>query len=296
MKYLALAVLLAITQAGPAVPRKADSTARTGSAAHTGSTVQQQAYNEKPNTADAPTAPDANQSEKHDAARNNQDRNDIQRDVSVTKLPTVSVEPDVGMYVFSFLLVVVGVLQIWLLYRTWGQIERQAGIMERQLEKERPHIQVKIEKLELSSIEGSNEVAVQEIKYTVRYYGSSNAFILEDSFDADTTDSPTGFDPVTKKTPSNRDTTIINPISATPDDRTEIVVTGQSHIDDLQCHKLFIQFHGRIRYRYFRDQVGETTVRLLWKSYGMMKKSGKPMAPGKGRWQKVGPAEANHEI
>jgi hypothetical protein len=37
------------------------------------------------------------------------------------------------MWIFSGLLVQVGVAQAWLVYRTWGQIERQAGIMPGQL-------------------------------------------------------------------------------------------------------------------------------------------------------------------
>lgn len=58
---------------------------------------------------------------------------DDQHSVSVTKLPQVSVEPDKGMWIFSSLLVVVGLLQAVILYRTWGQIAHQAGIMGSQL-------------------------------------------------------------------------------------------------------------------------------------------------------------------
>lgn len=145
MKLLALVVLLAVIQTSPPVPRK---TANSGTP--TGNSVQQQTDTKKANPAKAPTVADTSQA--HNAAGSDQNAKNQQSDVSVSKLPTVSVEPDWGMYVFSALLVIVGAMQLWLLYRTWGQIERQAGIMqrqtlliERQINKERAHIRVELE-------------------------------------------------------------------------------------------------------------------------------------------------------
>lgn len=57
--------------------------------------------------------------------------------VAVTKFPSVSISRDWmdrGVWVFSGLLVVVGFLQVWLVWRTLGAIKRQAAIMEAQAE------------------------------------------------------------------------------------------------------------------------------------------------------------------
>jgi hypothetical protein len=99
MKLLAFAVLLAVMQAGPPAPQKAPAGAST--------TVKSKTTEQNTLVAQSP--------------------------ISVSKLPAVSVEPDWGMWIFSFLLVLVGCVQAWLLYRTWGQMERQAGVMEQQL-------------------------------------------------------------------------------------------------------------------------------------------------------------------
>ncbi|MGA8500547.1 MAG: hypothetical protein WB683_03295 [Candidatus Sulfotelmatobacter sp.] len=128
MKYLALAVLFVAMQASPPTPRKAadSSTAASGSA-------KQRTSPDRTATAEPQAPVNASPAVTRDAAGNQQGTSSDQHSVSVTKLPTVSVEPDWGMWLFSFLLVVVGAIQAGILYRTWGQIERQAGTMERQL-------------------------------------------------------------------------------------------------------------------------------------------------------------------
>jgi hypothetical protein len=60
---------------------------------------------------------------------------DAQHTVGISKLPPVSVTrdwADWGVWVFSFLLVVVGFLQVWLLWRTLGAMKQQADLMKQQ--------------------------------------------------------------------------------------------------------------------------------------------------------------------
>jgi hypothetical protein len=64
-----------------------------------------------------------------------QHSDDAERTVGISKLPPVSVTrdwADWGVWVFSFLLVVVGVLQVWLLWRTLGAMKQQADLMKQQ--------------------------------------------------------------------------------------------------------------------------------------------------------------------
>jgi hypothetical protein len=109
MKLLALTVLLAIMQTVPPVPRKtADNPAQT-----------------TPAKADSSGAAKADSGEQHPE--------DAQHTVGISKLPPVSVTrdwADWGIWVFSGLLVVVGFLQVWLLFRTWKTINKQNLLTE----------------------------------------------------------------------------------------------------------------------------------------------------------------------
>jgi hypothetical protein len=105
MKLLALAVLLTVMQASPPVPRKATDNS-------TQATAQ--------------------------IKSNGTDGN--QQSVSISKLPTVTVAApkrdlaDWGYWAFSGLLVIVGFLQVLLLWRTLRAIQRQADDMGRQVD------------------------------------------------------------------------------------------------------------------------------------------------------------------
>ena len=292
MKILALAVLMAVVQAPLPVPRKA-----TDNPAGTAADIQSKGENNQANSAPSPSTLKASGNGPAKTDGGEQHPNDAEHTVGISKLPPVTLNPakrdaaDWGYWVFNLLLVVVGVLQVILLHQTMKIVQRQTDIMGRQLEKERPHIRVDVGILKLRPIEGSDEIAIQEVNYTVRYYGFANAFISEDDFSAELTDSPTGVTPIFKTFPVHR-IPIITP-GTPPDDRTEHVVTTQFEIDSLNHRKSFIQFTGRIRYRYFSDAESETTVCRLWESHGT--KNGKLILPGRGRWKKIGPPEANHE-
>jgi hypothetical protein len=64
----------------------------------------------------------------------------VRNPIEITKFPAVSISRDWidwGFWVFSGLLVVVGSLQVWLLWRTLGAISRQADSLEQQVKESR---------------------------------------------------------------------------------------------------------------------------------------------------------------
>jgi hypothetical protein len=133
VKVFALAVLLTIMQTSPPVPRKAaDNSAQTTAEVRTKSQPGQ-AY-----SAPAPTSAKADGNRPAKSNSDEQHAEDTQHTVGISKLPPVSVMKDWadwGIWVFSALLVVVGGLQVWLLWGTLGAIRRQAEQMERQTER-----------------------------------------------------------------------------------------------------------------------------------------------------------------
>ena len=81
--------------------------------------------------------PITNQNQYTAANRNSPEKSqeDIEHSVSISKIPPVSVTrdwADWGVWVFSGLLVIVGFLQVWLLYETLAAIQRQGLSMRRQ--------------------------------------------------------------------------------------------------------------------------------------------------------------------
>jgi hypothetical protein len=132
MNYLALIVLFAVMQASPTVPRQAPDNATSGRA-HVKS---QAAAGQKP-AADSPSLTNPNQAQAPDGDGKKVSDRDVRYPVSVRELPPVSVTKDWadrGVWVFSLLLVVVGGLQVWLLWRTFGTIQRQANDLSRQVD------------------------------------------------------------------------------------------------------------------------------------------------------------------
>jgi len=132
MKIFILAVCLTIVQAAPPIPRK---TANNPAGAR-GDTQSQAKEKNKP--ADAPLPVDQNQSQAADGNRGNQAGKNADNPVKISELPPVTVLPakrnwaDWGYWVFSFLLVIVGALQVWLLSLQLGTINRQADIADQQ--------------------------------------------------------------------------------------------------------------------------------------------------------------------
>lgn len=142
---------------------------------------------------------------------------DASKPITIRELPPVSVTKDwmdEGYWIFNFLLVVVGFLQVWVVFRTLGairqqaetlkgqkdSIDKQAGIMERQSEilkesvaaakdnaeaaknsvemlisKERARLRVDLKKLDLTP----KTFSVYTVDFVVSNAGPTAAFIVE---------------------------------------------------------------------------------------------------------------------
>jgi len=132
MKLLLFAVLLAVMRATPPVPRQTSN-----SASQTSHTAQTNAAEHKNQIAPTPSTQDssAKQSVGDKASADNPTSANTEQSVRVRELPSVSVSRDwidVTAWMFSAILVAVGIVGICAAYRTLKGIERQAHIMKRQ--------------------------------------------------------------------------------------------------------------------------------------------------------------------
>jgi hypothetical protein len=132
MIIVTLAVFLTVVQTAPPIPRKAaDNSAQVATQVKNESTTKQAPALPSP----APLKTDSDGPPKTDSKE--QRPNNAEHTVGISKLPPVSVTrdwADWGVWVFSLLLVVVGVLQVGLLRSTLGAIRRQADEMGRQVD------------------------------------------------------------------------------------------------------------------------------------------------------------------
>jgi hypothetical protein len=134
MKVFALAVLLAVMQASPPVPRKA-----TDSSTGASQTIQSNASSDKTPSTKPKSAIKSQSTQNNEQSTDGQRTENAQQSVRITELPTVRVAPnkkdwmDYGLWAFNLLLALTGGLQIWLLWRTFGAIHRQADLMDGQL-------------------------------------------------------------------------------------------------------------------------------------------------------------------
>lgn len=131
MTIIVLAVLLSVAQTTPPVPRQtADSPAYARQNSQTNAKNTQ-----TPTTVAMPTIP-PNQTvrDQSDSSKHGDENTD--HPIIIGKLPTVTVSAprrdwaDWGYWVFSLLLVGVGGLQVYLLWRTLGAIKRQADKLD----------------------------------------------------------------------------------------------------------------------------------------------------------------------
>ncbi len=130
MKYVALAVLLAVMQTPPPVPRKA-----ADNAASRSQNIKQKSGTQKTPPPTPPAVPQTLEPKKNQHSSESPANTNAQETVVVRELPPVSVAKDWTdrvYWVFSGLLVVVGFLQAWLLFGTLRVIRRQGVSMRRQ--------------------------------------------------------------------------------------------------------------------------------------------------------------------
>jgi hypothetical protein len=133
MEVLALAVLFAVMQASPPVPRKTPN-----NPAQTTTQVKSKGTSSQAEPLPAPAKADGSGPAKADSGL--QHPEDEQHTVGISKLPPVTVTPakrdwaDWAYWGFNFLLVAVGGFQVYLLFRTLHAVNRQAEETGRQVE------------------------------------------------------------------------------------------------------------------------------------------------------------------
>lgn len=132
MKYLILAVFLAVVQASPPIPRQT-----TNSAANTRKNNQNQTQSKKTPPRFAPPDVGQNETETTNGTGREQANQNAGNPVAVSKLPPVTINnrrdwADWGTWFFTFLLALTALLQILLLWKTLKVTSKQADIAERQ--------------------------------------------------------------------------------------------------------------------------------------------------------------------
>ena len=237
--------------------------------------------------------------------------------VKVSDLPPLSITKDWtdrAYWVFTFFLVAIGGLQMFLLWGNLRAIQRQANQMEHQstiLEKtvalaektaetarqnsdmlvnrERGRLRVELLPLAWPLAPGP-----AQLKYKVSLYGASEAYIAGSCARAEIVDSPDASDDV----PLSPAMSI--PQVITPTDRTvEAQVQGifprmtlePADLDALDAGKKFIQFRGFIRYEDVFGSERWTRFRRVWKLAALPN----PDGTRSGRWSRCGSAKDNSE-
>src|SRR6266478_5587709 len=173
MKLLALAMFLAVIEAAPPIPRQAaDNPAQTTTNVKSKSAPDQA----EPLPSLASVKRDSSGPTKADSGE--QRPEDAQHTIGISKLPPVTITKDWadwGVWVFSGLLVAVGFLQVWLLYGTLKAIQRQAGIMQDNINliinKERMRISAQVLPLNLPPAKEGAEYEECAITCVVRFEG-----------------------------------------------------------------------------------------------------------------------------
>lgn len=318
MRVIASAVLLAIMQTLPPVPRKAADNAA-GSRQH----IENQSSPQKAPSPSSSSPINAEAANRNKAKGDSIRAEDAEQPIRITELPPVSVRPakrdwaDWGYWVFSGLLVIVGGFQVWLLLRTLRAIGRQADLMETQttasavasaaamksaeaakenvevfISKERARLRLELEPLKL---ETPGEFAIQEVRHKVVIHGSTPALIVDSGSFAYVSDS---------EQPS-RDQGVLPPMLGYHDNvmlPTAAPITGttflhqkwekltETEITAIQNDKLFVHFCGFIKYKDAFDRERETRFTYLWHIY-MRFADGESL----GYWTKCGNEADNRE-
>lgn len=247
--------------------------------------------------------------------------------VRVAQPIAITSRPDYAAWVFSFFLVVVGALQVWLLCRTMAFVRTQAHEAKRQrvtmghqltvmkgqlanmgeslrvtqdsvafakknldvfINEKRGRIFVELKPLELDVVYTFG--TRYAVKYTATFHGQTFAFIEESRAEAKVTDSP--------EPPELRSFILggINLPKAIPPDTEpkEGVLVIWDDIDAvvksfISHGKSFVHCRGIIKYKDFVGEERETAFCCTWKPRAA------PPGIGGGYWEKTGPPEANRE-
>ncbi|HEY1526558.1 MAG TPA: hypothetical protein VGH51_10000 [Candidatus Angelobacter sp.] len=316
MKITVLAVLLAVMQTSPPIPRQTanDAASRSGN-------INGQTKAENNSTTQSTSPANQNQSDAPKRYSQKVSAKDESNSVRVRELPPVSVTKDWadwGVWMFSALLTVVGFLQVGLLYYTLKAIRRQADWMKRQttilveynkatreaadaakknaifaqrslkamIGKERARIRVKPDDLDLGTAGDLDRVI-----FNVICFGVTPAFITESSATVKLTDS---VDPPAPDFQIWSLPTVLEPTTA--DGRQQTAYLYDSRQNDatrkaIREGKLFIHFYGYVEYKDVFDRQRKTRFRYLWRSTDLKNLDGTQF----GRFEKHGQDEDNSE-
>jgi hypothetical protein len=247
---------------------------------------------------------------------------DASQSTRVREFSTVSVNrdwADWGLWGFNGLLVIVGALQLYLLFGTLRAIQRQAEIMEEQakaakanasaaeanaiaakegaeatkqsiemlIKKERPRIRIEPGKLTIHP--PGDPLSIHETNYKVFCYGTTPAFIEDAYATVSITNSeeppdaravPMSLTPVLNQNPEG-----IEKSALVFQDLDPNVFEGVNE------RKLFAHFYGLIKYKDVFDRGHETKFRYLWRVTNLLSSRGGPYA----FWMKHGPDTDNSE-
>lgn len=176
-------------------------------------------------------------------------------------------------------------------------MQRQAVLLEHQINKERAHIRFEIKSFDPKYPETEEDNALQEINFSVKVFGTAYAFIDSSDFAAKITDS----DEFIEIEPSVLKEWDFWGFATVPDIAPPgtPIIEGETpftltrfEVDSLFHGKSFIHFSVKILYHDFTQIQRETRAYYLWTSRGL-NKQGKVI--GYGSWKKIGPPEANRE-
>ncbi len=297
MQIFVLAMLLAVTQAAPPVPRQtADNSAQTPPNVKSKSASDQAPSLPTP----APDKTGGNRPTRNDS-REQHPENDG-NSVVVRQLPAVTVNTrrDWGAWLFNLFLVAVGAFQVILLCWTLrvihiqaGEMKRQRGWMRRQwaemsqqtvflkdyvaetkkiakstadsvqiiINKERARIRIEVSE---DPILPNGEHPINELKFKVFCDGSTPAFIVKSSANLKVTDSKSPSTPSSYNIPM-RLPTVLHP-SIDGLEKAAIIwqLFDQALGPQLLAQKLFLHFYGIIEYTDAFEISRSTRFRYLW--------------------------------
>ena len=302
MNPLILAVILAVMQVAPPVPRKAVNSPPGGGhdTPSNGAAGQQPAGQSTP-----PFQPNETPSANKTAEQRG--TNNKERSVGISKLPPVSVTrnwADWGYWAFSGFLLIVGFLQVWLLFGNLRAIERQAGIMQRQTDavektvditiaKERARVQIWLEQNRPQAQPSSGPVVANVAICFLKNYGLTPAFPKDFAMrylrtdDADLiVDYEKGRrillqDAVTAGGTSAR---YGIPLEPTPG-------LSQTDMQRIRDGESFLHIYGFVRYQDISGKSRRTTIHVRWTERWGIVVSGQVTE----YWEPVGPPEENDE-
>jgi hypothetical protein len=322
MKCLILAVFLVIAQAVPPASRKAPDNPTSAA-----ESSKKQANPDQAPAAPAPIATDVAASPKDKASFQKKQDTDEQKTITISKLPSVSVETgwrdNFGLFL-TFILVAVTALQAYLLCRTLQFVKVQSVITRRQtrhiarqarsmryqtthlknsvdaaranvdivINKERARIRVEPGPLEWNSHVGS----IYAINYKVFNYGYTRAFIERAQAEITVNKHKNPPEKPEHSWPMGLPQAVEPNIDGLANNAFFIppTLTAQQ-IESIREHKLFVHFWGAVQYKdvfYVRGQsLRETRFTYIWVY------SDFPTPPGEqkhGFWMKNGTEGQNY--